>query len=215
MGIAKQIVHRLAVGMGDIAGDDFGTIFANAVGGIHRAKPLGLSDVEWNGCAWSVKTVKDKQPFTKRSVRLISGRNSPDYSLGIENPHDDPEATGRAVLDVWNTRLNQGMNEHQDLRIAVLVRNIDVRQFVLFEDEAQRFSPDNYEWRFNARNNLEGYDKVTHAHQFTWQPHGSQFTILRDVPGSARQFSIGPNIPTLDLEAVLEWAQYSDDWVEI
>ena len=26
--IGKQVVHRLAVGLGDITGDDFGTIFA-------------------------------------------------------------------------------------------------------------------------------------------------------------------------------------------
>ena len=31
--IGKQIVHRLAIGQNDITGDDFGTIFANAVGG--------------------------------------------------------------------------------------------------------------------------------------------------------------------------------------
>ena len=34
--IARQLVHRLAIGQGDITGDDFGTIFAKAVGGIHK-----------------------------------------------------------------------------------------------------------------------------------------------------------------------------------
>ena len=211
----KQIVHRLTVGLGDITGDDFGTIFAKAVGGVHRTRPLGLSDVEWNGCAWSVKTVKASQPFTQRAVRLISGRNSPDYSLGIENPHTNPAATGRAVLSVWNARVNQGMGEHEDLRIGVLVRNIEVREFTLFEEEAHRFSPDDYAWQFNKRNNLEGYDKVTGEHRFTWQPHGSQFTIIRDVPGSARRFSIGPNVPMVDPAAVLAWAGYRDHWIEI
>ena len=38
--IGKQLVHRLAVGHSDITGDDFGTIFAKAVGGIHRESPL-------------------------------------------------------------------------------------------------------------------------------------------------------------------------------
>ena len=213
--IGKQIVHRLAVGLGDITGDDFGSIFANAVGGVHRTRPLGLADVEWNGCAWSVKTVKAPQPFTQGTVRLISGRNSPDYSLGIENPHVNPDATGRAVLAVWNGRVNQGMGEHEDLRIAVLVRNIAVREFTLFEEEAQRFSPDDYTWQFNKNNNLEGYDKVTGAHRFTWQPHGSQFTILRDVPGSARHFNIGPNVPIVDPAAILASVRFRDSWIQI
>ena len=43
--IARQIVHRLAVGQADITGDDFGEIFAQAISGIHRHQPLGVTDV--------------------------------------------------------------------------------------------------------------------------------------------------------------------------
>lgn len=213
--IGKQIVHRLAVGLGDITGDDFGTIFAKAVRGVHRTRPIGLSDVEWNGTAWSAKTVKVPKPFTQTAVRLISGRNSPVYSLGIENPHVNPEATGRAVLAVWNARVNEGKGEHDDLRIIVMVRNIQVREFTLFEEEAQRFAPGDYVWQFNDRGNLEGYDRITGVHRFTWQPHGSQFTIIRDIPGSARRFSIVPNVPIVDPASVLAWARYRDDWIDI
>ena len=213
--IGKQVVHRLAIGLGDITGDDFGTIFAQAIGGVHRARPLGIADVQWDGCAWSVKTVKSSQPFDQRTIRLISGRNSPDYSLGITDPHVDPSATGRAVLSIWNTRVEEAMGEHDDLRIAVLVRNIETREFVLFEEEASRFIPDDYQWQFNNRGNLEGYDRAAGAHRFTWQPHGSQFTILRETPASARQFSIGPNVPLVEPSAILAHIDYRDDWVRI
>ena len=74
--IGKRIVHRLAVGHADITGDDFGGIFAASIGGEHRGKPLGVADVTWEGCAWSVKTVQDPHPFTQTTIRTISGRNS-------------------------------------------------------------------------------------------------------------------------------------------
>ena len=213
--IGKQVVHRLAIGLGDITGDDFGTIFAKAIGGVHRPSPLGIADVLWDGCAWSVKTVKESQPFTQTKVRLISGRNSPDYSLGISDPHVDPSETGRAVLSIWNARVNEAMGEFEDLRIAVLVRNIAAREFVLFEEEAQRFTPDDYEWTFNRRNNLEGRDKISGMHRFTWQPHGSQFTVIRELPGSSRHFSIGPNVPLVDPTAILSHVNFQETWIRI
>lgn len=213
--IGKQIVHRLAIGHRDLSGDDFGTIFANAIHGLHRASPLGLADVEYSGCAWSVKTVKATSPFTQRQVRLISGRNSPDYSMGITDPHLDPAATGRAVLSIWNARVNEAMREFEDLRVAVLIRNMQTRDFVLFEEEAQRFVPDEFEWTFNRRHNLEGRDRTTGQHRFTWQPHGSQFTVIRRVPPSARQFSIPQDIPTVNPSAIFAAIQFQPDWIQV
>ena len=213
--IGKHVVHRLAVGMGDITGDDFGTIFANSIGGKHRASPLGIADVECNGCAWSVKTVKASQPFNWRRVRLISGRNSPDYSLGIKNPHADIQDTGRAVLSIWNARVNEALDEFDELRIAVLIRNIDAREFALFEEEAQILVPDNYEWGYNKSRNLEGKEKLTGAHRFTWQFHGGQFTIIRDVPAAARQFAITPDVPTVELAEILTHVKFREDWIDI
>lgn len=64
--MAKQFVHRIAIGHGDITGDDFGTIFANSIEGHHRESPLGVADVIKENCAWSVKTVKTKKS-TKKS----------------------------------------------------------------------------------------------------------------------------------------------------
>lgn len=213
--VGKQIVHRLAVGHGDIIGDDFGTIFARAIGGIHRAKPLGLADVILDGSAWSLKTVQSSRPFAQKKVRLISGRNSPDFSLGIENPHEDPVTTGRAVIAIWNRRIDAAMLEVEDLRVVVLVRNMANREFTLFEEEPRRFAPDDYAWAFNKRGNLEGKESSSGVHRFTWQPHGSQFTVIRDVPGSARKFSIGPNVPIVEESAVLRAIKFAPDWVAI
>ena len=215
VGVGKHVVHRLAVGMGDITGDDFGTIFANSIGGQHRTRPLGIADVEWDGCAWSAKTVNAKRPFDQPRVRLISGRNSPDYSLGIENPHADIQATGRAVLSIWNARVDEALDEFDELRIVVFIRNIDAREFVLFEEEAQVFIPDNYEWTYNRHRNLVGREILTGKHRFTWQFHGGQFTILRDVTPAARQFAITPDVPIVELAAILTHVRFQEDWIDI
>ena len=213
--IGKQIVHRLAIGHSDITGDDFGTIFATSIHGIHRGRPLGVADVEFNGCAWSIKTVKAARPFEIPVVRLISGRNSPDYSLNIANPRENPEATGRAVLAIWNARVNEAMDQYEDLRIVVMVRNMETREYLLFEEEAHRFTASDYIWEFNRRNNLEGHNRRTSEHEFTWQPHGSQFTILRHVPASARRFKINPNIPLLQPESILSAVGFRRDWITV
>src|ERR1700677_5396594 len=84
--IGRHIVHRLAVGMADITGDDFGGIFAQSISGNHRQKPLGIADVTWNGCAWSIKTVKGSKPFTQKKGRAIFGKELPIFLLGIQKP---------------------------------------------------------------------------------------------------------------------------------
>lgn len=212
--IGKRVVHRLAVGNADITGDDFGGIFAAAISGQHRGRPLGIADVTWEGCAWSVKTVQDSHPFTKQIVRVISGRNSPSYSSDISDHYADIQATGRAVLSVWNARVDEAANEHDDLRIFVMIRNMATLEFTLFEFEAVRFIPTHTRWQRNARGNLEGYDIQTGAHHFTWQPHGSQFTIFHSVPASAYRFRINRTPGVIEERHVLSLIHFDDSWIE-
>ncbi len=213
--VGKQIVHRMAIGRADITGDDFGEMFARAVGGEHRSKPVGVADVVLKGCAWSVKTVQNKNPFTLSTpLRLISGRNSPDYSLGISDPRKDLQATGKAVLSIWNSRINEALSQHNELRTVVLVRNMAAKEFALFEDEVKRYIPDNYSWELNSRKNLVAFEKDTKRHVFTWQPHGAQFTILRSIPPAARKFRITRSVPIIKFEHILNFVEYQDDWIE-
>lgn len=212
--IGRHIVHRLAVGNADITGDDFGGIFASAISGDHRQSPLGIADVTWNGCAWSVKTVKDRSPFSQRTIRLISGRNSPVFSSGITDPFTDIQATGRAVLDVWNARLNESLNDHDDLRIFVMIRNMSTLEFTLMEYEAVRYVAAEYTWRRNRRGNIEGFEADGGAHRFTWQPHGSQFTVIHHVPESAYRFRITHTPGTLEERQVLTLINFDESWIE-
>ena len=212
--IGRQIVHRLAIGQADISGDDFGEIFATAISGNHLNSPIGVTDVVWNSCSWSAKTVKSQKPFDLSKVRLISGRNSPSYSYDITDPLADIRNTGKAVLGIWNERINQSYAEYDDLRIVVLIRNMKDLEFALFEFEASRYVPDNYYWKLNRNKNLEGFEESSGEHQFTWQRHGSQFTIIKPVPGSAYRFRIKRLFGSLKPERILSLIGFKEDWIE-
>jgi hypothetical protein len=211
--VARQIVHRLAVGHADITGDDWGTIFARSISGEHRGSPLGLADVVWENCGWSVKTIQHKNPYSAKKMRFISGRNSPDFSFGIQNPMADIQATGDAVLKIWNARVNESRAEHSELRTVILVRNMSDLKFMLFEDEIVRFQPNDYKWTKNAKDNLIGTHTASGVHCFTWQKHGSQFTIHRQPPPSAVKFSLLKRPRLIEEQHIINLTGFDETWV--
>jgi hypothetical protein len=211
--IGKRIVHRLAVGQSDITGDDFGTIFAQSIGGEHRGKPLGIADVWWQNCAWSVKTVKPPRPHTVKKIRVISGRNDVDRSFDIKDSHLDVAATGRGVLQIWNSRINQALSEYEDLRIFIMVRNMAALEFTLIEIAAEQYVPSEYRWEENKKGNFEGFDIQRNEHRFTSQAGGRQFTVIHHVPASAYRFRIAHKPGMLEQEHVLRLVDFQDDWI--
>jgi len=211
--IGKNIVHRLTVGQADITGDDFGVIFAKSISGTHRGKPLGIADVVWENCAWSVKTVQDKNPFMQTSIRVISGRNNVNYSFGISDPYADIQATGAGILEIWNKRLDTSLNEYDDLRIFIMVRNMSTLEFTLMEIEAVRYVPKEFRWEKNKNGNLLGFDIQRNEHRFTWQI-GNQFTVIHHIPASAYRFRITKKPPMLPMDQVLRLARFEDSWIE-
>ena len=165
--------------------------------------------------AWSAKTVKNKNPFTVKHVRLISGRNSPDYSFDVENVHtEDPDKLGEMILNIWNARITDVRKKFATTRTVVLIKGDDLSTVSVFEEEAQRFLPEDYEWEWNQKGNLEGYDKGTDVKRFTWQPHGSQFTITTKVPDNRLKLRI-KKPPVLDRDEVLASLKFDPSWVEI
>jgi len=175
--ISRWLIYNFAIGKADISGEDWGDIFAKAIDGGHLSSPVGLADVVIDGQAWSVKSVKHDKPHECTSLRVISGRSSPDYSYGIENPHNDIQETGNAVIGIWNGRVNIALEKFDFLRTAILVRNANKLEFALFEEDTHRFNANEYRWEVNSRGNFEGFDRTSNLHKFTWQPHGAQFTI--------------------------------------
>lgn len=212
--IGGYLAHLLYVCRKDITGTDWGDAFADAVKGKHLDSPVGIADVVLGKMAWSVKTVKNARPFNARSVRLISGRCSPDYSYGITDPHADIQSTGRAVLGIWNERINIAQDNYNPVRTSVLIRSNDLLSYCLFEEENHRFRTNDYIWEVNTNGNLIGKDINTGEVCFTWQPHGSQFTIHTRVPENAVKFTI-KQPPLLTKEDILKTIQFDSSWVQI
>lgn len=212
--LGGYFIYLIYSGRKDFQGNDFGDAFADAIGGTHLASPLGIADVEYKKIAWSVKTVKLTSPFNANSVRLISGRCSPDYSYGINDPHEDIQKTGTAVLNIWNERINIAHDNYTSIRVMILGRSSDLSQYVLFEDECQRYKTSDYIWKENKNGNLTGFHKKTNTHMFTWQPHGSQFTIHKAIPETAKKFSIKLP-PVLNKDDVLKNLQFDPSWISI
>lgn len=212
--IAKWMTYNFSFGKSDIDGEDWGDIFSKSIGGEHLSKPVGLADVVYEGMAWSVKSVKTSNPHNSKRVRVISGRCSPDYSYGITDPHEDIARTGTAVLSIWNERINLAKDQYEPLRTAVLIRNFAQMEFLIFEVETLRYNTKDYYWKINNNSNLEGYELGSNKHMFTWQPHGSQFTILYEVPVSAQKFVV-KRPPVLDFEEVIAKIGFDPSWVTL
>lgn len=212
--IGGQLVHHIATRNSDISGIDFENIFANSING-QIINGNGLDDVISNGNVWSVKTIKSENPHNETSIRIISGRNSVDYSFDIQNPHIDIEETGAAVLNIWNSRVNNVLEKHDALRGLVLIRNLEKRQFVIFENAASLYDPNNYEWEKNENENFEGYEKLTGKHKFTWQPNGNTFTVKCAVPQSAIRFVINKSPQKIAVDEILKLIKFDNSWVDI
>lgn len=210
-GYLVQLIH---IGRKDISGSDWGDAFADAIGGTHLNSPVGIADVVQGKMAWSAKTVKKSDPFNVASVRLISGRCSPDYSYGILNPHEDIEKTGRAVLGIWNERINIAQDNYNPVRNVILIRSNDLCSYCLFEEESHRFRSNDYVWELNKNGNLVGRNINNNEETFVWQPHGSQFTIITKVPENALKFTIRKP-PVLTKETILKTINFDSSWIEI
>ncbi len=94
------------------------------------------------------------------------------------------------------------------------MKSTDLTTLVVFEFETVRYPLDNFFWKKNPRGNLEGYTKSGEVHRFTWQPHGSQFTILEQVPEDILVVKIRKP-QQLEKEAVLSALRFDESWIEV
>ena len=213
--VSKAIAHSCAVGRDDISGDDWSDMFAAAVGARHLKSPLGITDVTLGRAAWSAKTVQSSNVSGQKTVRLISGRNAVDFSFQNQDPRSDPQLAGGQVLQIWNARLEDARRQYSNLRTVVLMREMSNFRFKMFELEPQLYDPAQYIWAENKKRNLEGrLRNKQNTHVFTWQPAGSQFTIIADVPSSGRTFDL-TKPRRLNMEDQLKAIDYSDSWVTL
>lgn len=214
--LGKELIYLLASkGKPELEGSEWENIFANCIGAEWKPSNVGLDDVVLGNTAWGAKTIKASNPLTQKKVRLISGRNSPNYSFGERSDKEaEPELIGKLVLEIWNERVSAIREKYKHLRTIVLVKSIDLSEVVVFEFETVRYDYELYNWEWNKNNNLEGIHKRSGEHCFTWQPHGSQFTIIEDVPAKSLVIKI-KQPPQLDKQQVLTALGFDKSWITI
>lgn len=216
LNLGREIIYLLATrNMPRIEGNDWEESFARAIGGRWKPSNVGLDDVLLEQTAWSAKTVKHPDPAAATKVRLISGRNSPSYSYDADVIRkSDPDSVGKMVLGIWNERVAAIRSKYQHLRTVVLVKSDDLLEVAVFEFDTVLYEPSAYSWSWNAKFNLVGKSKESGEHHFTWQPHGSQFTIVETLPVNRLAIRL-KQPPPLDPAAVLATMNFDESWVQI
>nr|WP_320021219.1 hypothetical protein [uncultured Draconibacterium sp.] len=214
--VGEQLIYILATrGETDIEGKEWEQIFANSIGAEWKPSNVGLDDIVLGNTAWGAKSVKDKNPSRKRSVRLISGRNDLQYSFGYTaKPGFDADKTGELVLTIFNERVSKIREYYKHLRTVILIRSYDLTEVVIFEFDAILYDPELYFWKWNKKNNLEGYRKKDGAHKFTWQIGGTQFTIIEEVPENKTIINI-KNPKLIEKDFVLRKIGFDKTWINV
>ena len=214
--LGKEIIYLLASkGKATLEGPEWEAIFATCIGAEWKPSNVGLDDVILGNTAWGAKTVKAKNPSKQKKVRLISGRNSPVYSFGDTiDVHAEPNLVGKSILEIWNERVSAIREKFQNLRTVVLVKSDDLNEVVVFEFDTIRYDPELFVWEWNKNGNLRGIEKSTTEHRFTWQPHGSQFTITEEVPDKSLVIRI-KQPETLDKEKIRAALGVDKSWITV
>ena len=214
--LGREIIYLLASrGNSRLEGSDWEEIFARLVGARWKPSNVGIDDIVLEQTAWGAKTVKNKNPSTVSKVRLISGRNSPVYSFGdSEISQCDPNELGEKVLEIWNERVASIRKLYKHVRTVVLIKSDDLLEVAAFEFNTVIYLSDLYQWKWNKNNNLQGFANKTDQHIFTWQPHGSQFTIIENVPKERLAIKIRKPA-VLERDAVLKSIGFDEFWIQI
>jgi hypothetical protein len=215
--LGREVVYLLASRgkKARLEGSDWEEIFARLVGAQWKPSNVGLDDIILEQTAWGAKTVKNRRPSSVSKIRLISGRNSPVYSFGDKKISEvDPDQLGGKVLAIWNERVAGIRKLYRHVRTVVLIKSDDLLELAAFEFETIFYPAGQYWWQWNERNNLEGFSEETDQHIFTWQPHGSQFTIIENVPKERLAIKI-KEPPQLDRNGVLQSIKFDESWIQI
>lgn len=199
----------------DLSGEDWEIIFAKSIGAPWSSSRNGLGDIKYKNYCWSAKTVHHDSPSMAKKIRIISGRNSPFYSFKQENIGNiDTQLLGDMILDIWNMRVDDALRDYIDPRMIVLIRNFSTPSATVFELPLEKYNKEDFTWRWNKRKNLEGYC-LNQKHKFTWQPSGSQFTVIHNVPD--KKYNITINTPNtmkeIKEETIMQLMGYQEDWI--
>ena len=96
----------------------------------------------------------------------------------------------------------------------MLVKAKDFSEYLIFELDTVRYDYELYYFKWNRNNNLEGYERGSDLHKFTWQPSGSQFTIIEEIPEDKTHIKVKkPEL--IDKETLLKMVNFDSSWYTV
>lgn len=213
--IAKSVISELALkDSSEVSESTWAKIFADSVEADYQPWNFGLGDFVSTNAAWNVKTVWVGNPVSHQTVNLPFGKIYPQALLSLYHNDIDPQLIGEQVLQIWNERVNAVRARFADLRTVVLLKSRDLTRLAIFEFETTFYPPEQYFWQENEEGNLEGLERTTRFHKFTWQPHGSQFTIIEPVPEDCLLITL-KQPPKLEKDEVLKAIRFDESWISV
>ena len=206
---SEEIICNIYCDRGDITGDDWEKIFAACID-VPWERSRSFYDVvdHTSLTAWSAKTIGYKN---SKFVRLISGRNSPlqTFKQQINPTKDDPAEVGSVILQIWNDRVLGVKEKFERFKTIVLLRYDNLTEFRIFYYDTETYDHKNYKWHWTSSNNLHAFNSNNQM-AFLWQPKGSQFTIMKEVPNKTQYISVN-NPGSISRSKVLETVKFSDE----
>ena len=208
--LAKEFVLRLLDKFSvKISEHEWASVFARCIGADWSSSECRWSVTRKDGIAWCAKIITNCLPHKVKHVVLEFN------GFDVGNVHtEEPNQLGEMILGVWNARIAEVRKQFATTRTVVLIKGDDLSTVSVFEEEALRFLSEEYEWDWNQKDDLEGYVKETGVKRFTWQPHGSRFSITTNVPDNCLKIRIC-RPPLLDRDEVLTQLKFDPSWIEI
>ena len=199
----------------------------NAKNSLHSQTPpvykIDLLDLENSQIDWAKYQPTAAAPVLKKKKELRPHQTSTKgkVTTGLESADRGKLimacGTGKTFAeDIAGTdkRVAAIRSKYQHLRTVVLVKSDDLLEVAVFEFDTVLYDPGAYSWSWNAKFNLVGKSKESGEHHFTWQPHGSQFTIVETLPVNRLALRL-KQPPPLDPTAVLATMNFDESWVQI
>jgi hypothetical protein len=135
------------------------------------------------------------------------------FIYSFETKAADVQELGNQILSIYNTRVWAVRKKYRHLRTVVLIKGDELTENSVYEFETVAFNDKDFTWKWNENKTLVGCDSKQ-CHCFTWQPHGSQFTIVETVPENRLRIRVKAP-PPLSRDVVLKEVGFDPSWVHV
>jgi hypothetical protein len=216
--ITTRLEERLTIhkffGNQDMSGKQWEQIYAYAIDTPWVSSNEKIIDVKKGFSAYSAKTVKQKNPLSAETARIIKCRPDPrhEYKMSITPGQTSPKNIGDSVLQIWNDRFDLLSKTYTTLEETILIRSHDLNSFCFFNNPLKKYDPKQFVWSWNTNSNLVGYD-LNNEHIFTWQPSGSQWTKKVKIPNHKKLITFKKKVSAPSYGVVLESIGYDNTLV--